>query len=63
MMKCNHTVIVTGSYSQIVRAESRDVTGGRITCSEFVDVNGKRHEGGITGDTAGVITILFTKRN
>jgi len=39
----NYT-IRTGSYPQIIHAESKDVTGGRITCSEFVDVNGKRHE-------------------
>ena len=40
-------VIVTGSYPQIIHAGSKDVTGGVITCSEFVDVNGKRHEGWI----------------
>ena len=39
--------IRTGSYPQIIHAESKDVTGGRITCTEFVDVNGKRHEGWI----------------
>jgi len=33
-------VIVTGSYPQIIHAESKDVTGGVITCEEFVDVNG-----------------------
>jgi hypothetical protein len=42
----NYT-IRTGSYPQIIRAESKDVTGGRITCEEFVDINGKRHEGWI----------------
>jgi parallel beta-helix repeat protein len=42
----NYT-IRTGSYPQIIHAESKDVTGGRITCSEFVDLNGKRHEGWI----------------
>ncbi len=42
----NYT-IRTGSYPQVIHAESKDVTGGRITCSEFVDVNGKRHEGWI----------------
>jgi hypothetical protein len=44
----NYT-IRTGSYPQIIHAESKDVTGGTITCSEFVDVNGKRHEGWIPG--------------
>ena len=39
----NYT-IKTGSYPQIIHAESKNVTGGRITCEEFVDVNGKRHE-------------------
>ncbi|MGC9445077.1 MAG: right-handed parallel beta-helix repeat-containing protein [Candidatus Methanospirareceae archaeon] len=42
----NYT-IRTGSYPQIIHAESKDVTGGRITCEEFVDSNGKRHEGWI----------------
>jgi hypothetical protein len=37
-------VIRTGSYPQIVHAESKDVTGGTITCTEFTDVNGKRYE-------------------
>jgi len=41
----NYT-IRTGSYPQIIHAESKDVTGGRITCAEFVDVNSKRHENG-----------------
>ena len=40
-------VIVTGSYPQIIHAPSWNATGGRITCSEFVDINGKRHEGWI----------------
>jgi parallel beta-helix repeat protein len=40
-------VIETGSYPQIIHAESKDVTSGRITCEELVDVNGKRHEGWI----------------
>jgi hypothetical protein len=29
-------------------------TGGTITCTEFVDINGKRHKGVDTGNTAGV---------
>jgi len=36
----NYT-IRTGSYPQIVHEQSKDVTGGVITCTEFVDVNGK----------------------
>jgi hypothetical protein len=42
----NYTIL-TGSYPQIIHAESKDVTSGQITCEEFVDVNGKRHEGWI----------------
>ena len=38
----NYT-IVTGSYPQIIHAESKDVTGGMIMCEEIMDVNGKRH--------------------
>ena len=38
----NYT-IVTGSYPQIIHAKSKDVTGGTITCTEFVDANGKRY--------------------
>ena len=37
-------VITTGSYPQIIPAESKAVTGGVITCEEFVDVNGVVHE-------------------
>ncbi|HUV02719.1 MAG TPA: hypothetical protein VMW67_04655 [Desulfobacteria bacterium] len=42
----NYT-IRTGSYPQIIHAESKDVVGGVITCTGFVDINGKRHEGWI----------------
>ena len=42
----NYT-IRTGSYPQIIHEQSWNATGGKITCSEFVDVNGKRHEGWI----------------
>jgi parallel beta-helix repeat protein len=35
--------IETGSYPQIVHAESKDVTGGTITCTEFTDANGIIH--------------------
>jgi hypothetical protein len=41
----NYT-IRTGSYPQIIHASSHNATGGVITCTEFVDINGKRHEGG-----------------
>jgi parallel beta-helix repeat protein len=42
----NYT-IVTGSYPQIIHSQSHNATGGVITCAEFVDANGKRHEGWI----------------
>jgi hypothetical protein len=42
----NYT-IHTGSYPQIIHAPSWNATGGVITCTEFVDSNGKRHEGWI----------------
>jgi hypothetical protein len=42
----NYT-IRTGSYPQTIHATSYNATGGVITCSEFVDTNGKRHEGWI----------------
>jgi subtilisin family serine protease len=42
----NYT-IRTGSYPQIIHAPSYNAIGGVITCTEFVDVNGKRHEGWI----------------
>ncbi len=42
----NYT-IVTGSYPQIIHEPSWNATGGVITCSEFVDINGRRHEGWI----------------
>lgn len=35
--------IVTGSYPQIIHAPTREVTGGTITCTEFVDINGVKH--------------------
>jgi len=31
------------SYPQIIHEPSWNATGGVITCSEFVDINGKRH--------------------
>lgn len=42
-----HYSIDSGSYPQIIHADSKDVTGGRITCTSFVDINGMRHEGWI----------------
>ena len=35
----NYTII-TGSYSQIIHEHSKPVTGGTITCIEFIDANG-----------------------
>ena len=40
----NYT-IHTGSYPQIIHAEQFTTTVGVITCTEFVDLNGKQHEG------------------
>jgi len=39
----NYTII-TGSYPQIIHARSKDVTGGVINCTEFIDANGKKYE-------------------
>ena len=36
-------IIRTGSYPQIIHANSKDVTGGTITCTSFVDANGKTY--------------------
>ena len=38
----NYT-IRTGSYPQIIHAESKDVIGGIINCTKFVDANGKEY--------------------
>jgi hypothetical protein len=38
----NYT-IRTGSYPQIIHAESKAVTGGVITCTSFEDANGNVH--------------------
>lgn len=40
-----HYTIRTGSYPQIIHAPSGEykVTGGKISCTEFVDANGKRY--------------------
>jgi parallel beta-helix repeat protein len=37
-------IIVTGSYPQVVHTESKNVTGGKITYTDCVDINGKQHE-------------------
>jgi len=37
-------IIRTGSYPQIIHARSKDVTGGVINCTEFIDANGKKYE-------------------
>jgi hypothetical protein len=39
-----HYTIRTGSYPQIIHAPEHNATSGKITCTEFVDVNGQRHE-------------------
>ena len=36
----NYT-ICTGSYPQIIHKKEFNATGGKITCSEFIDANGK----------------------
>ncbi len=38
----NYT-IRTGSYPQIIHESSREVTGGTINCTSFVDANGKEY--------------------
>jgi hypothetical protein len=46
ILQAGHTynyTIITGSYPQIIHAKSKDVTGGTITCTSFVDANGKRY--------------------
>ena len=46
IMKANEIynyTIRTGSYPQIIHVHTANVTGGTITCEEFVDVNGKSH--------------------
>ncbi|KAF5432458.1 hypothetical protein C5S39_03610 [Candidatus Methanophagaceae archaeon] len=36
-------IIKTGSYPQLIHEPSKDVTGGIITCTSFVDANGKTY--------------------
>jgi len=38
----NYTII-TGSYPQIIHKPSKEVTGGTINCTVFVDANGKKY--------------------
>jgi hypothetical protein len=43
-LHCGETykyTIVTGSYPQVIHGREYNATGGRITCSEFRDVNGR----------------------
>jgi parallel beta-helix repeat protein len=50
VLEANETyyyTITTCSYPQIIHEPSWNATGGKITCTEFVDINGKRHEGWI----------------
>jgi parallel beta-helix repeat protein len=42
----NYT-IRTGSYPQIIHEQSWNATGGVITCTDFVNINSKRHAGWI----------------
>jgi len=39
-----HYTIVTDSYPQLVTGQTKPVAGGTMTCTEFVDANGQRHE-------------------
>jgi len=41
-------IIKTGSYSQIIHANEFNATGGKITCTEFVDANGNIYNNWIT---------------
>jgi len=46
ILQAGHTynyTIVTGSYPQVLHAASKEVTGGTITCTSFVDTNGKTY--------------------
>ncbi len=46
ILQAGHTynyTIVTGSYPQILHAASKEVAGGTITCTSFVDTNGKTY--------------------
>lgn len=46
ILRANETynyTIKTGSYPQIIHEPSYNATGGTITCTEFVDANGKRY--------------------
>jgi len=41
--KYNYTII-TGSYPQIIHEHSKNVTGGKITCTKFTDANGELYD-------------------
>jgi hypothetical protein len=50
IMRANETynyTIRTGAYPQIIHKPKANVTGGTITCDEFVDANGKSYNNGI----------------
>ncbi len=49
----NYT-IRTGSYPQIIHATSKDVVGGMINCTSFVDRNGKTYTDWIPAIKMGV---------
>ena len=37
-------VIKTGSYPQIIHEHSKNVTGGEIICTKFMDANGEIYD-------------------
>ena len=46
ILLANHTynyTIKTGSYPQIIHEHEFNATGGKITCTEFIDANGRKH--------------------
>jgi parallel beta-helix repeat protein len=52
--KTYHYTIITGSYPHIIHESSKDVFGGRITCSDFTDMNGHLHNNWIPAIRLGV---------
>lgn len=42
--KTYNYIIITGSYPQIIHAREFNATGGKITCTEFRDTNGKGYD-------------------
>ncbi len=46
ILLANHTynyTIKTGSYPQIIHEHEFNATGGKITCTEFINANGRKH--------------------